>query len=195
MHKFDPNKMHKLDNPKRRALMPPEETLAGLGLKPGLIMADIGCGIGYFTIPAARLLGPASVVYAIDIEEEMLAETARRAADAGLDNIRPVKSAENTIPLADDIIDLALTVNVIHETAEPVVWLTDIRRLLRPGGELAIIDWVKERTEMGPPVEERLSETEVEGLLAAAGLAPAESRRLNPSYYLIKAKKIADTPA
>lgn len=61
--KFNVAQRHKLDNPRRREILPPEETLSSFGLPPGAIMADIGCGIGYFTFPAARLLGPEGKVF------------------------------------------------------------------------------------------------------------------------------------
>ena len=73
-HKFKVSEKQKLDNPERRAFLPPEETLRKLGLQPGEIMADIGCGIGYFTFPAASIVGPNVKVFALDVAPEMLAE-------------------------------------------------------------------------------------------------------------------------
>ena len=73
-HKFDAKNRHKLDNPKRREMLPPEKTLIRLGLKQGDIVADIGCGIGYFTIPAANIVGDSGKVFAMDISPEMLEE-------------------------------------------------------------------------------------------------------------------------
>lgn len=69
---FDVKNMHKLDNPKRRELLPPDQTLRKLGIKEGEIIADIGCGIGYFTLPASKMVGEKGKIYAMDISAEML---------------------------------------------------------------------------------------------------------------------------
>jgi precorrin-6B methylase 2 len=69
-HKFDVSQKVKLDNPARRAILPPDETLGKLGLNAGEVMADIGCGIGYFTFPAAKMIGPGGRVYALDVAPE-----------------------------------------------------------------------------------------------------------------------------
>ena len=71
-HKFDAKNKHKLDNEKRRELLPPEEILIKLGLHEGDIMADIGCGIGYFTNPASKIAGDSGNIFAMDISPEML---------------------------------------------------------------------------------------------------------------------------
>ena len=71
-HKFDAKNKHKLDNEKRRELLPPEQTLINLGLHEGDVMADIGCGIGYFTIPASKIVGDSGKIFAMDILPEML---------------------------------------------------------------------------------------------------------------------------
>ena len=71
-HKFNIDNKHKLDSPKWRELLPPSETLKKLELYDGAIAADIGCGIGYFTLPAAELVGSQGRVYALDVSEEIL---------------------------------------------------------------------------------------------------------------------------
>ena len=73
-HKFDAKNKHKLDNETRRKMLPPEQTLLSLGLKEGDIMADIGCGIGYFAVPASKIVGKSGKVFAMDILPEMLEE-------------------------------------------------------------------------------------------------------------------------
>ena len=73
-HKFDAKSKHKLDNHQRRELLPPERTLLLMGLREGDVMADIGCGIGYFTVPAADIVGNSGKVYGLDVSEEMLGD-------------------------------------------------------------------------------------------------------------------------
>ena len=89
-HKFNPNNKKKLDNDWRRENLPPVETLKKLGIKTTDSVADIGCGIGYFTIPAAQMIGDNSA-YALDTSPEMLAEVELRSTAAGIKNIETVK--------------------------------------------------------------------------------------------------------
>lgn len=73
-HKFYVKNKYKLDNAKGRELLPPEQTLIRLGLHEGDTMADIGCGIGYFTIPASKIVGDSGKIFAMDLLPEMLEE-------------------------------------------------------------------------------------------------------------------------
>lgn len=80
-HKFDVQNKCKLDNPKRREMLPIEKVLAEIGLKEDDILADIGCGIGYFSIPAAQLIGSKGKVYALDVKYEMIEDVGKRAKE------------------------------------------------------------------------------------------------------------------
>ena len=73
-HKFDIKNKQSLDNEKRREILPPYKTLIGLELKEGDTVADIGCGIGYFTFPAAEIVGESGMIFAMDISAKMLEE-------------------------------------------------------------------------------------------------------------------------
>lgn len=87
MHKFDSKNRSKLDNEWRRQNLPPSKTLEWLGLKSSDAVADIGCGIGYFSIPAAEMLADRNKVFALDTSEEMLTEVEKRALVAGVSNV------------------------------------------------------------------------------------------------------------
>ena len=114
----------------------PRETLTKLGLKSSDVFADIGCGIGYFTIPAAEIVG-SQTVYALDTVSEMLAEVKQRAADAGLTNIVITQTGEYDLKLTDGLVSFALMVNVIHEIDDKLLFLSEIHRILKPGGTLS----------------------------------------------------------
>lgn len=114
-HKFDKNSRQKLDNEKRRQVMPPFKTLEMLGFTGGVDMADIGCGIGYFSIPAAEIAGASSKIYALDISVEMLDEVEKRALEAGLSNIRNIKVDEYDLKLGAQSVGFAILSNVLHE--------------------------------------------------------------------------------
>ena len=100
-HIFNPDDKHKLDTAERRAEMPPEKTLLAAGLRPCDIFLDVGCGTGYFALPAVNIVGPKGRVYATDISPIMLAELRSKMAAAGVFNIEmspslPMKRQANS---------------------------------------------------------------------------------------------------
>jgi ubiquinone/menaquinone biosynthesis C-methylase UbiE len=127
------------DNPLRRLIQDPERILQGL-VQPGQSAADIGCGMGYFTILLARLLGVQGRVYAIDLQAEMLAGLKRRAAKAGvLERITLHQTPADRLELPQQV-DFALTFWMVHETPDPKVFLRQVRALLKPGGKLLLVE-------------------------------------------------------
>ena len=134
----------------------PEEVLAKLCLTPSCgDVVDFGCGYGTFTIPAARIVH--GTVHALDIEAEMVAVTARKAAEAGLTNVRAERRdfvAEGT-GLPDCSVDYAMLFNILH-CEQPVALLREAWRVLRPSGLLAVIHWNPDpSTPRGPSMEIR----------------------------------------
>lgn len=188
MHKFSSEKLKKLDSPQRRKMLPPHELVPLLKIDETAIIADIGCGIGYFTIPLA-VAAKKGHVYALDISEIMLAEARRRAEEQALHNITFLQSAENKLPLENGRVDLAFMAMVLHEVKQPLEFLSEVRRTLVPGGRLTILEWVKEEMEAGPPKGERLSEKETESFLAASGFSVEGYERFKDFFYLLFAKK------
>lgn len=188
-HKFDKNNRHKLDNEKRRQVMPPFKTLEMLGLTGGVDMADIGCGIGYFSIPAAEIAGAASKIYALDISVEMLDEVEKRALEAGLSNIRNIKVDEYDLKLGAQSVGFAILSNVLHEIEDKKRYVCEIHRILQRGGKLAIIEWEKIDGESGPPVEHRISYEEVAELLSKNGFENIVKLSIGHDYYGITAIK------
>ena len=185
MHKFNPENKGKLDNPERRKLLPPEEVLLELGLKKGQNMADIGCGIGYFTIPAGEIVGREAKVYGVDILEEMLRELDQRLEKKGIYNVEKVKSEEYDLKIRDEKIDFALMVNVLHEIEEKEKFLREVNRIVRENGRIAIIDYHKRETKMGPPLEDRISMEDAIGLFHKTGFKFKEMYEYGNIYYAI----------
>lgn len=169
MHKFDIKHLEKLDNPQRRRDMPPRETLEKFGLGDEGVFLDIGCGIGYFTIPAAEMLKKGKAI-GIDIMEEMLKHARERAED--IKNIEFRQSREYAFPIKDRSVDYSMLCNVLHEVEDKVKYLVEIRRVLREDGRLYLIEWDKDDAEegYGPPAGHRLSKDEVKELCTMAGL-------------------------
>ncbi|TDT57288.1 class I SAM-dependent methyltransferase [Fonticella tunisiensis] len=187
MHKFDSINLDKLDNPERRRDMPPYETLERFGLKNigGAVFLDIGCGIGYFTIPAAKILKGGTAI-GIDVVDEMLEHAWERAYE--IENVDFRKSKEYSFPVEDNSIDFALMSNVLHEVEDKVKYLLEVKRVLKAEGELYIIEWEKKETKGGPPFEHRLSKDELKEYCRKAGFSRLEEVEISDKHYGIKAR-------
>lgn len=189
MHKFNIKNIEKLDNPDRRKMMPPEETLLKFGIQNDGNLLDVGCGIGYFTIPAARFLKNHKVT-GIDISQEII-DIARERAE-GLNNIEFIKSQEYSFPLENGSMKYILISNVIHEVEDKAEYFKEIRRVLQADGFVLIIDWEKKEMEMGPPLHERISKDEMIILGKQFGLKLSEDINVSEYHYGIKLQKNAD---
>lgn len=186
MHKFNPQHIEKLLRKDRLGEQTPEGLLRSLGLMEGNVLVDVGCGPGFFTIPAAYIVGPGGRVYAVDTQHEMLEGLKERKPPA---NVVPVKSLEQSIPVESDVADMALVAYVLHEAEDKALFIEEVKRTMRKGALLVVIDWKKQVEEHGPPEHDRLTGQEVETLLKEAGLEGVETSSLNESHYLIRAVK------
>lgn len=123
------------------------ESFQKLGLKPGMAVCDLGCGNGYWALPMARKVGAEGaegVVYAVDIQREMLQKLRQRADRFNISNVRPVLGTIDDPRLPLDALDLVLMVDVYHEFSHPESMLWEIRRSLKPTGVVALLEYRKE---------------------------------------------------
>lgn len=172
-----------LDSPARRASQDPELLWRRVALREGETVVDVGAGSGYFSLPAARIVGPGGRVYAVDVSKELL-ELIRERAEAGnIRNIETVLSTPSRIPIEDSAADVTLLANVLHGISPKT--LAESVRVLHPGGRLVDVDWKKRRTPEGPPVEHRLSVREASAALSAHGLQRLDSFELGPYHYVL----------
>jgi ubiquinone/menaquinone biosynthesis C-methylase UbiE len=133
-----------LDRTTREAEEAPEQTLTLIGIRPGMVVADVGAGSGYITLRLAVLVGPAGKVYANDLQPQMLQIIREKAQRERLTNIEIVQGTETSTGLPDGAIDLVLLVDVYHELRQPQPMLRSIRRSLKPGGTLILVEYRKE---------------------------------------------------
>ena len=175
------NMQAKLENPARLAELKPPETLKRIGLKDGDVLCDIGVGSGIFTISAAQLTR--GTVYAVELRTDMLDIIAKKARAAGLANVVPVLSDGTGYAVANGCADIALAVTVLHEIPDKAAFLKDVKRLLKPGGRMAVIEFHRRETPMGPPAARRLSQEDVGAVLADAGFVAQNAFDLGDNFY------------
>ncbi|CAF0907501.1 unnamed protein product [Rotaria sp. Silwood1] len=119
----------------------PDYMLALLGIQPGMIVADIGAGVGYNSFRLARLVGPYGRVFATDIQPEMLNQLAMNAYMFGLSNIVPVLASHFDTNLPPNSCDLILMVDTYHECTNPPAILSGLYRALKPNGRLVLVEY------------------------------------------------------
>lgn len=190
-HKFDPKNKEKLQSKERKEKLPPEIILKKGGLLPGQIMVDIGCGVGFFTIPGAKILGEKGKVYALDTSAEMTDFLTAEIEAASIENIEVIKSREYAFPLVDSLGDMLLMSMVLHEVDDKKEFLLEARRTLKKQGRILIIEWQKKETEQGPPLDHRLSFQDTKNYLIEAGFKEPEVLNLqevDDTFYIITAK-------
>ncbi|MGE4213700.1 MAG: class I SAM-dependent methyltransferase [Anaerotignaceae bacterium] len=184
-HKFDVNNRSKLDNPKRREMLPVDKVLTEIGLKEDDILADIGCGIGYFSIPAAQLIGAKGTVYALDVKKEMIDELEKKADENNLDNIRTVVTDEYNLKLADKSVSFAFICTVLHEIEDRNKFLNETKRILNNSGKIAVVEWIKKESDWGPPVSHRVDSSDIEQELKNCGFKEISYVELNQYFYIV----------
>ena len=119
-----------------------------LAVQPGWTVADVGCGAGYHVPELARRAGPGGRVFAVDIQEEMLARMQERVAEAGLRNVVSVRNRPWDAGLPEASCDLILLVDVYHEFSHPERMLRSLRRALASGGVLVLVEFRAEDPEV-----------------------------------------------
>jgi ubiquinone/menaquinone biosynthesis C-methylase UbiE len=157
MHKFDPAHAHVLNRPERIKHEQPDTILKAAGIREGMVVADVGCGIGFYTLPVSKLTGDRGLVYAVDISKDMLDILKEEIKKHNIRNVKPVRSKEGSIPLDNGIADIVINVNMLHEAYDKDIFIKELKRLMHPDGRLVLIDHKKEPTPEGPPLEDRVS--------------------------------------
>jgi protein-L-isoaspartate O-methyltransferase len=128
-----------MDHPVRHRLNDPVETLEAAGLQPGQSVLEVGCGTGFFTVPAARLVGDTGLVHSIDLYPRAIEHVTQKVQKAGLTNVKLTLADALATGLPDSGFDLILLLGVIPSPTLPLErLLPEMHRLLKPDGELAV---------------------------------------------------------
>ena len=184
-HEFDIKNKKKLDSPKRREMLPTRTVLNKIGLNEGARLADIGCGIGYFSIPAADVIGPQGIVFALDVSKEMIEELDKKIEENDIENIRTVITDKYNFKLEDNSVSYAFICTVLHEIEDGIAFINETKRILALGGKIAVVEWIRAESDWGPPVDHRLDSSDVKIMLQAAGFKEIEYLKLNEHFYIV----------
>lgn len=160
-----------LERAEREEEEAPSRAIDALELKPGMVVADIGAGSGYYTSRIARRVGPAGRVYATDIQPGMIELLNRRITSEGLTNVTTILGAMEDPRLPPRSVDLAIMVDVYHELQQPQLFLQRLKEAFKPGGRLVLLEFRKEDPKIPILEVHKMSVAEVKAELEAEGFA------------------------
>lgn len=158
-----------LERAEREQEEAPSRALDALDLKPGMVVADIGAGSGYYASRMAQRVGPSGRVYATDIQQGMIDLLERRIRAEALGNVTTVLGAMDDPKLPANAIDLAIMVDVYHELQQPQIFLQRLKATFKPGGRLVLVEFRKEDPRVPILEVHKMSVAEVKQELEAEG--------------------------
>jgi len=174
-----------LEDPQRDAYQKPHEVLTALSLKPGEVIADIGAGSGYFTFPIAHHLGPEGKVYAVDVSPDMILHLNRRIRDLKTTNVASVLADPDDPLLPDQSIDRFFICDVWHHVANPSKYLGMMKKMLKPGGEVIMIDFHKKELPFGPPMQMKIAREDLIKQMDINGFQLTKEHSFLPYQYFL----------
>ncbi len=173
-----------LEDPARDAYQKPHEVIEALALTPGEVIADIGAGSGYFTLRIARHVGPGGHVYGVDVNPDMIRHLNQRIHDGGVLNVSTILAPPDD-PLLPQPVDRFVVVDVWHHVENQTAYLGLMKKLLKPGGQVVMIDFQKRDLPVGPPAAMKIAREDLIAQMTAQGFQLAAEHTFLPYQYFL----------
>ena len=180
---FPPQDLGLLESPDRDEWQQPDRIMDALAIADGATVGDIGAGAGWFTIHLARRVGPNGIVYAQDVQRQMLEAIRRRVGREGLRNVQTRLGAGSAPNLPAGMLDAVLAVDMYLEVEDRVPWLRNLAAALKRGGRIGIVNY--KPGQGGPGPDTRIDSPAVEADARAAGLRVLARENLPYQYLLV----------
>src|SRR6266508_3578223 len=174
-----------LDDPKRDAYQNPQEVLAALDIKPGEIIADIGAGSGYFTFRLARHVSERGTVYAVDVSPDMILHINRAIRDLKVTNVVSILADPDDPLLPGASVNRFFFSDSWHHIENQTKYLLLMKKILKPNGEVVMIDFHKKETPFGPPLEMRIAREDLIKQMTSNGFRLAKEHTFLPYQYFL----------
>ena len=199
--KRDQHKMHELHNdpksyigaledPKRDAYQKPHEVLTALNIKPGEVIADIGAGSGYFTFRLSHHVGDKGKIYAVDVSPDMVRHINRRVRETKATNVVTILADNDDPLLADRSVNRFFICDVWHHVENQTKYLSLMKKMLKPGGEIVMIDFHKKELPFGPPMQMKIAREDLIKQMESNGFKLSKEHTFLPhQYFLVFAPK------
>ncbi|MBU1118533.1 methyltransferase domain-containing protein [Patescibacteria group bacterium] len=180
-------KLHLLSTlPKKRQFLDMGAVYKEAGLTPGMIVADLGCGSGFLSFKAARIVGDNGLVYAVDVRRDVLGHIEDQKQDFGIRNLKTVLadlSVQGSTEIPEKSVDLVLLAKIIYQVSNTDMLFDEARRILKPEGKVLVIEWKKEKQPFGPPEEKRVSYADIKKIVRNVGFVIEKDIDAEPYHY------------
>ncbi|HYJ15166.1 MAG TPA: class I SAM-dependent methyltransferase [Candidatus Limnocylindria bacterium] len=177
--------MKALEDPKRDEYQKPHEVLKALNIKPGETIADIGAGTGYFTFPLAHHVGDKGKVYAVDVSADMIRHINRRIRETKSANVVSILADLDDPLLPDRSVDRFFICDVWHHVENQTKYLTLMKKMLKPGGEIVMIDFHKKELPFGPPLQMKIAREDLIKQMETNGFRLSKEHKFLPHQYFL----------
>lgn len=170
----------------------PIQILKDLNTEERMNVANFGAGSGYMVFPAAEMVGKKGTIYALDVNKTVIAHLQKEAKQKNLNNIKTVWTNLEIVsrnPIKPNAIDLVLIVNMLFESNKYYEVLKEACRILKPSGRIAIVDWIKQATPFGPPLDERVNLEKLKQTAYSLGLNKIKEIKPGPYHFGLIFKK------
>jgi len=174
-----------LEDPKRDAYQKPHEVVHALNLKSGEVIADIGAGSGYFTFHLARHVGDKGKVYAVDISPDMILHINRRIRELKANNIVTLLADPDDPLLPDRSVNRFFFSDSWHHIENQTKYLSLMKKMLKPGGEVVMIDFHKKDLPVGPPMNMKIAREDLIKQLDGNGYRLTKEHTFLPCQYFL----------
>lgn len=164
----------------------PHNNIDQLGLMPGMKVADLGAGVGAYAIPAAQTVGEKGRVYAVEVQRDLVAKLKVNAEHAGLKNIEylwgNIEQRGGT-HIADELVDFVIIANVLFQAGDKPGLVAEVRRIVKKGGKVAVVDWKASFGGIGPAVQEVVNEATAKELFVQHGFQHVRGISAGDHHY------------
>jgi ubiquinone/menaquinone biosynthesis C-methylase UbiE len=174
-----------LEDPKRDTYQKPHEVVHALSLKPGEVIADIGAGSGYFTFHFARHVGEKGRVYAVDVSSDMILYVNRRIRELKTSNVVSILADPDDPLLPDQSVNRFFVCNVWHHVENQAKYLSLMKKMLKPGGEVVMIDFHKKELPVGPPMQMKIAREDLIKQMESDGFRLTKEHTFLPYQYFL----------
>lgn len=174
-----------LEDPQRDAYQKPHEVLTALGIKQGEMIADIGAGSGYFTFRLAHHAGENGKVYAVDVNPDMILHLNRRIRELKARNVVSILAAADDPLLSDRSVNRFFFCDSWHHIRAQTKYLSLVRKMLKPGGEVIMIDFHKRKQPVGPPLPMRIAREDLLQQMESHGFQLKQEHTFLPYQYFL----------
>ncbi|RPJ80793.1 MAG: methyltransferase domain-containing protein [Acidobacteria bacterium] len=174
-----------LEDPKRDEYQKPHEVIQALDLKDGERIADIGAGSGYFAFRLARHVGAEGRVYAVDVSPDMVIHLNRTIRDMAIGNVTTILAPPDDPLLAENSIDRFFICDTWHHIENQTKYLELMKRILKPKGQVVMIDFQKRELPVGPPPEMKIAKEDLIAQMRANGFELLNEHTFLPYQYFL----------